>query len=140
MALFGIIIFSIVFSTVNCKKIKIITFNDSIAAATDEEWDEKNSTDPLVLQMRYFESKFLESIGVGVGDTNSNLEMIENFRKFNLSDNCLISFGFIMDALSQFEPWAMKSKLCHSFLYQILKKVDRIFLTHIRYAFLVEFK
>lgn len=89
-----------------------ITFNASIARSTDEEWDEKNSTDPLVVQMRFFENKLLQSMETFAGV--ENMDMMQKFKSSNISDECGAAVVLVMTSLSNFEPWALKSQFCLS--------------------------
>lgn len=79
------------------------TFNVDI----NEDWDGKNSSDPLVLQMRFYEKMMLDVIS-GTGPTGMN--MYEKLQSYNLSASCMSSGAFMFDAITNFEHWALKSK------------------------------
>ena len=43
-----------------------------------------------------------------MGREASGKYSLEMFSAYNLSQECLIGFGFLIDALNDFEPWALR--------------------------------
>ena len=67
----------------------------------------ENTSDPFVLQMYFFEDKFQDMLEM-MGREASGKFSLEMFASYNLSSECLVSFGFFIDALNDFEPWALR--------------------------------